>query len=181
MLPDIWQQDLVEGKKLLDEIRQLNRGALAEMRTLLLELRPKSLKEAQLENLLHQLAEASMGQLGVPVTVNIEGLCKLPEDVKIVMYRVAQEALNNIIKHAQATHVMINLFCSEAAADQCTQGLKLIISDNGRGFDPAAIPADHLGLRIMRERVETNGGQFEVQSQIGDGTRVSVNWQPGDD
>ena len=178
VIPDIWQQDPAEGQRLLDEVRQLNRGALAEMRTLLLELRPKSLQEAQLEHLLHQLAEASMGQLGVPVTVNIEGLCQLPPKAKIVMYRVAQEALNNIIKHAQASHVMINLFCSEAAADQCTQGLKLSIADNGRGFDPASVPADHLGLRIMRERVESIGGEFTIQSQLGEGTRVSVTWQP---
>jgi PAS domain S-box-containing protein len=178
VLPDVWQQEPAEGEKLLDEIRQLNRGALAEMRTLLLELRPKSLQEAQLENLLHQLAEASMGQLGVPVTVNIEGPCQLPPTVKIVMYRVAQEALNNIIKHAQATHVMINLFCSETAPTQCTRGLKLEVVDNGRGFDPGTVPADHLGLRIMRERVESIGGHFDIQSQLGDGTRVNVTWQP---
>ena len=178
VLPDVWEQDPAEGEKLLDEIRQLNRGALAEMRTLLLELRPKSLQEAQLDNLLHQLAEASMGQLGVPVTVTIEGLCQLPQDVKIVMYRVAQEALNNITKHAQATHIMINLFCSEDAAEQCARSLKLEIVDNGRGFDPDTIPADHLGLRIMRERVETIGGQMNIKSQIGGGTRIMVSWQP---
>ncbi len=178
VLPDVWQQDPAEGKKLLDEIRQLNRGALAEMRTLLLELRPKSLQEAQLDNLLHQLAEASMGQLGVPVTVTIEGLCQLPPDVKIVMYRVAQEALNNIIKHAQAAHVMINLFCSEGESSQCARGLKMEVIDNGRGFDPSTTPADHLGLRIMRERVESIGGQFSIHSQIGKGTRVTVTWQP---
>jgi len=180
MIPDIWQQDPEEGQKLLHEIRQLNRGALAEMRTLLLELRPKSLREAQLEHLLHQLAEASMGQLGVPVTVNIDGLCNLPPDVKIAMYRVAQEAMNNIIKHAQASHVMINLFCSEGEAAQCAQNLKLEIVDNGRGFAPASIPSDHLGLRIMRERVESIGGQLQITSKSGDGTRVSVTWQPDD-
>ena len=179
VIPDIWQQDPKEGQKLLEEIRQLNRGALAEMRTLLLELRPKSLQEAQLEHLLHQLAEASMGQLGVPVTVHIEGLCQLPPNVKIVMYRVAQESLNNIIKHAQASHVMINLFCSEDEEHKaCVRRLKLEVVDNGRGFDPASVPAEHLGLRIMRERVETIGGQLAVHSKVGEGTRVSVTWQP---
>ena len=178
VLPEVWQHDQTEGERLLNEIRQLNRGALAEMRTLLLELRPKSLQEAQLDNLLHQLAEASMGQLGVPVSVTIEGLCQLPPDVKIVMYRVAQEAMNNVIKHAQATHVMINLFCSEDVSEQCARSLKLEIIDNGRGFDPAAAPADHLGLRIMRERVESIGGQFSIHSQLGKGTRVTVTWQP---
>ncbi len=181
VLPEVWQQDPNEAQKLLGEIRQLNRGALAEMRTLLLELRPRSLQEAQLDHLLHQLAEASMGQLGVPVTVTIEGLCQLPSDVKIVMYRVAQEALNNIIKHADATHVMINLFCSEDASGQCARNLKLEVVDNGRGFDPGTVPSDHLGLRIMRERVEAIGGQVNILSQIGEGTRVRVFWQPDSD
>ncbi|MDX9866212.1 MAG: ATP-binding protein, partial [Anaerolineaceae bacterium] len=107
-----------------------------------------------------------------------EGLCQLPPEVKIVMYRVAQEALNNIIKHAQAAHVMINLFCSENATEQCARSLKLEIIDNGRGFDPATVPADHLGLRIMRERVESIGGQINIKSQPGKGTRVTVIWQP---
>ena len=181
VLPEVWRQDPSEGENLLNEIRQLNRGALAEMRTLLLELRPRSLQEAQLDNLLHQLAEASMGRLGVPVTVTIEGLCQLPSDVKIVMYRVAQEALNNIIKHAQAAHVMINLFCSEDVPKQSVHRLKLAIIDNGRGFDTTTVPAEHLGLRIMQERVETIGGKFDVQSQIGKGTRITVTWQPEKD
>lgn len=177
VLPDIWKQEPAEGEKLLNEIRQLNRGALAEMRTLLLELRPQALQEAQLENLLHQLAEASMGQLGVPVTVNIEVPCQLPAKVKIVMYRVAQEALNNIVKHAQATHVMINLFCFENTTSGAESSLKMEIVDNGRGFDPSSVPSDHLGLRIMRERVESVGGKFAIQGQAGNGTRVTVTWQ----
>jgi PAS domain S-box-containing protein len=174
VLPDIWQNAPEQGLKLLSEIRQLNRGALAEMRTLLLELRPQALQEAQLENLLHQLAEAGMGRLGVPVTVNIEGLCQLPPNVKIVMYRVAQEALNNIAKHAQATHVVINLFCFGGHSTAGKTSLKLEIVDNGRGFDPATVPPEHLGLRIMRERVESIGGKFAVTSQPGKGTRLTV-------
>ena len=180
VLPDIWQNAPEQGQKLLEEIRQLNRGALAEMRTLLLELRPQALQEAQLENLLHQLAEAGMGRLGVPVTVNIEGLCQLPPNVKIVMYRVAQEALNNIAKHAQATHVMINLFCLGGEISSNNTSLKLEIVDNGRGFDLAVIPPEHLGLRIMRERVESIGGKFVVASQPGKGARISATWDMND-
>jgi len=90
---------------LLEELLQLTRGALAEMRTLLLELRPAALIEADLGNLLRQLAEALTGREGIPITVTVEGHSALPAPVQIALYRIAQEALNNISKHACAQQV----------------------------------------------------------------------------
>ena len=104
-LPDLWELDRKEGRDLLSELRILSRGAQAEMRSLLLELRPSALIESSLRDLLQQLCEAFTGRKGIPVVLTLEGDCVLPREVHVTMYRVAQEALNNVVKHAQAQHV----------------------------------------------------------------------------
>ena len=120
VLPGLWESDPAEGRQLLGELRQLTRGALAEMRTLLLELRPAALVEANLGDLLRQLAESVSGRSGIPVAVSLEGcpVPDLPEEVHVALYRVVQEALNNVVKHAQAQHVEITLRCSRNARGQ---------------------------------------------------------------
>ena len=111
VLPGLWENDPAEGRQLLGELRQLTRGALAEMRTLLLELRPAALVEANLGDLLRQLAESVSGRSGIPVAVSLEGcpVPDLPAEVHVALYRIAQEALNNVVKHAQAHRVEIRL------------------------------------------------------------------------
>ena len=109
-------------------MRQLTRGALAEMRTLLFELRPSALADAELADLLKQLSESVTGRARVPVSTHLEGQCKLPVDIKIALYRIAQEALNNIAKHSSADSAMVSLKASEDAVE-------LRIADNGTGFD----------------------------------------------
>ena len=110
-LPTTWERDPQEGRGLLQELRGLCRGALAEMRTLLLELRPARLVETRLDDLLRQLGEAASGREGIPVAVQVEGQqrAKLPPDVHIALYRIAQEALNNVVKHARAHQVTVRL------------------------------------------------------------------------
>jgi len=110
-LPRLWERNKDEGLKKLEEVRQLTRGALAEMRTLLFELRPAALADAELSDLLRQLAESVIGRARVPVTLEVEGTCVIPTDVKIAFYRIAQEALNNIAKHSGATRAQITLQC----------------------------------------------------------------------
>jgi len=83
VLPRVWEKNKEEGLKKLEEVRQLTRGALAEMRTLLFELRPAALADAELSDLLHQLSESVMGRALLPVTLEIEGTCKIPAEVKI--------------------------------------------------------------------------------------------------
>jgi two-component system nitrate/nitrite sensor histidine kinase NarX len=139
------------------------------MRTLLRELRPAALIEARLGDVLRQLGEAAMGRARLPVEVQTEGEATLPPDVQVSFYRIAQEALNNSIKHAAASHVTIELLI---APTQVT----LRVCDDGRGFDPAAIPAGHLGLGIMRERAAAVGGTLRVESTPGAGTCVMVEW-----
>jgi signal transduction histidine kinase len=170
----------------LQELRGLCRGALAEMRTLLLELRPARLVETRLDDLLRQLGEAASGREGIPVTVQVEGqaagLPPLPPDVHIALYRITQEALNNVVKHARAHQVTVRLRYTCQAEDEAKAEAKqvlLSISDDGRGFDPAQVPHDRLGLGNMGERAQAIGALLTVESQPGHGTQVTVLWEPG--
>ncbi len=178
-VPDLWESDREEGRQLLAELRQLSRGAMAEMRTLLLELRPAALVEANLRDLLRQLGEAVAGRTGVPVTVAVDDLCPLPQEVHVALYRIAQEALNNVVKHAQASRVEVLLRCQDNGAQRLDYPqLKLCISDDGRGFDLAHIPSERLGLGIIRERAQAIGANLAIESQLGGGTQIKVLWQP---
>ncbi|HYG59384.1 MAG TPA: GAF domain-containing protein, partial [Symbiobacteriaceae bacterium] len=103
VLPVLWERNPAEGRRRLSELRELTRGALAEMRNLLLELRPTALVEAKMGDLLRQLADAITGRARIPVTLRCEGEAKLPPDVQVALYRIAQEALNNVARHAGAT------------------------------------------------------------------------------
>jgi signal transduction histidine kinase len=180
-LPVSWDGDPEEGRELLEELRQLNRGALAEMRTLLLELRPAALVEADLDDLIRQLAEAAIGREGMPIDVLVEGDGQLPSDVHIALYRIAQEALNNVLKHARATHVTVELKYEPATNGKSsggeTQRVSLCIQDDGRGFDARESTADHMGLKIMQERAQAIGADIDISSQKDAGTKVFVRWQ----
>jgi signal transduction histidine kinase len=139
------------------------------MRSLLLELRPTALTEAALGDLLHQLVDAVRGRTRLQVTLTVEGNQALPADVQITLYRIAQEALNNVIKHARATHVTVSLINGR---DTVT----VRIADNGRGFDPATILPGHMGIGIMHERAEAAGISLDVHSQVGHGTEIVATW-----
>lgn len=169
VLPDLWQINPVEARASTDELRQLTRGALAEMRTLLLELRPAALTRARFGDLLKQLVEALVGRTRLPVALCVEGERDLPPEVQVALYRIAQESLNNVIKHARARQVAVHLALA-------TAGVHLEISDDGMGFDLAAARLASLGLRIMRERAETIGAELNIDSKPGRGTCVSALW-----
>jgi PAS domain S-box-containing protein len=169
VLPRIWERNPVEGQKRLEEIRQLTRGALAEMRTLLLELRPAALVDADTGELLKQLAESITGRTRIPVTVEVVGLCPGSSELKIGIYRIAQEALNNVAKHSRATQAEVCLHCS-------ADGLKLVIKDNGLGFKAGTRSPGSLGIEIMQERANSIGAGIEITSAPGQGTQVELRW-----
>jgi signal transduction histidine kinase len=175
-LPVIWDKDQAEGRRLLNEIRQLCRGALAEMRTLLMELRPASLVEASLEELLNQLRDSVIGRTGVPVTLTIEGPYELPPDIHTAFYRIVQEALNNIVKYAQASQVSITLQCVPLG-DENERRVELQVIDDGVGFDLGDISPESLGVGIMRERARAIGAMLDIDTEIGRGTEIRVVWE----
>jgi len=168
-LPALWDADPEEGRRTTEELRQLTRSALAEMRTLLLELRPSAVTKANLEDLVRQLIEATVSRARIPMHFSVEGQRALPDDVKVALYRIAQESLNNVVKYAKAQQVTVDL-------RQQPMGVRLSVSDDGVGFDPASVAPGHMGQRIMRERAEAIGARFVVQSEIGHGTIVTITW-----
>jgi PAS domain S-box-containing protein len=167
VLPKLWDKNPEEGRRRLEEIRQLTRGALAEMRTLLFELRPAALADAELGYLLRQLSESITGRSRIPVDVLVEGRCDLPADIKVALYRITQEALNNIAKHAQADKAFVHLKCSPAE-------VALVIRDNGQGFNLSAVHPESLGLGIMRERASGINAELKITSEPGGGSEVAV-------
>jgi signal transduction histidine kinase len=170
VIPRLWKKNPLEGEKRLEEIRQLTRGALAEMRTLLLELRPAALKDASFSDLLKQLAEALSGRTRIPVEVDLTDIPEITEDTKIALYRIAQEAFNNIAKHANAKNVQV---CLRRENNRCV----LIINDDGKGISDANIPSNHLGMGIMQERAVAINAELEIRSQTNQGTTISVSWE----
>jgi signal transduction histidine kinase len=169
VLPKLWDRSPEAGKQKIAEIRELTRGALAEMRTLLMELRPTALVDVPLPDLVQQLSEAFTGRARVPVRLEMDKPLDLPINVKIGFYRIAQEALNNIQKHARATQVEIHL-------QDCGPSFKMEIIDNGIGFENGHQSPDHFGLGIMEERAQSIGGQFSIASRPGQGTSIVVTW-----
>lgn len=173
VLPRLWERNPEVGKQKIEEIRELTRGALAEMRTLLMELRPSSLEDVPLPDLLQQLAEAFIGRARIPIECEICSTIELPSPVKIGFYRIAQEALNNIQKHSKATKAAIQL-------NEENKYVSLSISDNGIGFEAGSSLPDHFGLRIMEERAQNINAEFGINSQSGLGTKILVRWKRED-
>jgi signal transduction histidine kinase/ligand-binding sensor domain-containing protein len=169
VLPRLWQRNPEEGEQRLNELRELSRGALAEMRTLLLELRPAGIAEARITDLLQQLADSTTGRARLPVQLDIEGDAELPTEVKVTFYRIAQEALNNVTKHADAQQVLLDLKLDEDHA-------MLSIEDDGQGFEFDDVTTGNLGLAIMRERSLSIGADLVVESEPGAGTRIRLTW-----
>lgn len=167
VLPDLWRENPEKGAQKLEMLGKLMRGAQAEMRALLLEMLPSTLVEVGLPESLRRLAEGLSSRFDLAVSLNVVGASDLPPETQISLYRVVQEGLNNVCRHAAAT-------CAEIALDFQSEGLLLTIKDDGRGFDPARVPAAHYGLSIMEERVRTIGGTFSIRSEPGCGTELTI-------
>jgi len=142
--------------------------ALGEMRSLVYELLPPILEQEGLVAALESRLEAVEGRAGLETHLNVESGDRLPAEVEAGLYGVAQEALNNTLKHAHASRVDISL-------QQDGGAVRLEVADDGIGFDPQAAQAHGgLGLRGMAERVEQICGRLEIQSEPGEGTSVQV-------
>jgi PAS domain S-box-containing protein len=192
VLPRLWDRDPVEARGSLEDLRRLTRGAMAEMRELLAELRPSVLTDSSLGDLLRQLANAFTGRTNVPAGVTTAGEHVLSAEIQVALYRICQEALNNIAKHAGASRVEIDLQY-ESGEEQVSPSLahpgvheeivvssvEMRIRDDGHGFDPAQpATSGHYGMGMMRERALAVGARLTVSSSPGNGTEISVVWQP---
>lgn len=177
-LPIVMQHNPEKGLEGLNELNLLTRGALAEMRSLLLELRPHAIEEARLEELLNQLSEAAAGRLRKPVTFSNQGDALLPVDVRLTFYRIAQEAMNNIVKHAEANNISINLVCDRNLRDGICKKVELTIIDDGCGFTESNNSFSHFGFNIMKERAELIRATLSIESQIHCGTTIHLEWEP---
>jgi signal transduction histidine kinase len=152
----------------LREIGQLTRGALAEMRALILELRPGALAEEGLVAALAKQAAALSAREGVVIEVDgPNDRLPLGPGVEEQLYRLGQEALANVVKHARASSAKVRV---AAAGDH----VSVEVADDGRGFDPATVGPEHFGLRSMRGRVADLGGRLEITSAPGRGTVLRV-------
>lgn len=170
VLPRLWERDQAEARRSLEDLRRLTRGAMAEMRALLAELRPSTLTDAELGDLLRLLGNAFTGRTNIPAKVTVVGQGALPADVQVAIYRVCQEALNNVAKHAAANTVEIYLKHEGAA-------IELSIRDDGQGFDPERTASGHYGLSMMQERAEGVGARLSITSQPGHGTELTIRWE----
>ncbi len=163
----------------LEELRRLTRGALAEMRTMLLELRPAAVTRTPLGELLAQLTEAITSRSGLPFQLFIEKIPRLPDEVQTSFYRIAQEGLNNVVKHAQANLVTVSLSTSpdpsETAEEQAWE-VKMVIKDDGKGFSTQEGYQEHMGMSIIRERAAAINASVDIKSSPGQGTELSLVW-----
>ena len=174
VLPKIWERNPDEGRRRLEELRQLTRGALSEMRTLLVELRPAALADTDLGDLLEHQVNAFIARTRLQVGFERSVSYNPPVEVKEAFYRIAQEAFNNIARHAEAAQVRVRLDGEPGKMD-------LTIQDDGVGFDAQTLEHEGLGLGIMRERARSIGSRLEVVSRPGRGTRLHLNWQAPDE
>lgn len=169
-LPRLWERDPDMATRSTAELQRLTRGALAEMRILLRELRPQTIVTTDLAILLTQLGHGLSARHDIPVEVDVCKTCKLPEEAHVALYRIAQEAMNNIAKHAEATQVWLELKEEETA-------VTLTIRDNGQGFAINEVSSNHMGLDIMQERAQEINADLTIDSTPGQ-TTVTVHWIP---
>ena len=167
--PRIWPKDPAQAQRNMEQLAVMLRGAMAEMRTMVIELRPAAVSGKSLGQLLDTLVEANQPRISEPISIVVEGDRMLPLDVTIAFYRIAQEAFHNVAQHAEATEVDIKIVFDQ-------EGVMLSVRDNGRGFDQNMIPAGHFGLSIMGSRAEEVGGNLVIESEPGAGTEVIASW-----
>ena len=137
------------------------------MRALIFELRPGNLEQDGLIRALRTHTAALQGRIGLPVVVESTVDERLPVQIEEVLYRIAQEALHNVVKHANARQVRVEV-------GRVAKGVRLRITDDGRGFDPERVPDGHLGLAGMRARADKIGARFSCRSVPGEGTTIEV-------
>ncbi len=178
MRVDLWQDWIKDDPQRLhgemDDLKQTLRGQIGELRRAIFALRPVQFDELGFVGGLRRYIVEFAGQQGWETYVDLKGAPpSLSLELEAICFRIVQEALTNAAKHAAATHV-------EVVLDQVDRGMRIIVRDNGRGFEPGQLSntaADHVGLRQMYERLAAVRGQLTLLSRLGAGTELRV-WIP---
>jgi two-component system NarL family sensor kinase len=155
------------ARERLERALATTRESLEEARRSVLDLRSAPLAGRPLAEALAALARSFTSETGVRVAERVSRDLDLPLRMEAELYRIAQEALANVRRHARATEVEITLRATQAEA-------VLAIRDNGIGFEPHREPAEHHGIVGMRERARLLGGRLRVESRPGKGTRIAA-------
>jgi signal transduction histidine kinase len=159
---------LAQLDQYLGQLGKTAQQALREMRLLIYELRPLALMQAGLVEALRQRLETVERRAGLEPQLQVDLPVELPVPVEVGLYRISQEALNNVLKHSQAGRVSVFLSANNSS-------LRLEVADNGRGFAPECLQEKGgFGLATMRERAEKLGGMLQIISQPGRGTQIIV-------
>lgn len=161
------ERDPKQAEQALIYVQDLAEAGLAEMRALIFELRPEVLEKEGLSAALAKQVEALEVRHKLKAEFEASEEPELSFAAKQALFRIVQEALHNIVKHAKAEQVRVSLKSE-------TDGLCLLIVDNGIGFDTRKEYTGHLGLKTMRERAVSLGGQFQVTSHLGQGTTLKI-------
>ena len=156
-----------QAEAAIEDVLALAEAGLAEMHALIFELRPESLETEGLVAALTKQVEALRARYKLTVEADLVDEPDLSLEKKEALYRIAQEALHNIVKHARASNVVLRLARQESE-------VFLEVCDNGKGFDPTGPFPGHLGVRSMRERVAKIGGTLSIKSAPGQGTCIHV-------
>ncbi len=172
-LPEVWRRSPEAAERHLDEVVKLNRSALSEMRALLTEFRPAAILDAAMGDLLAGLVADLGRRTGIDAKLEVESDGRLPEEVHLQFYRILQECLNNVAKHAAARTLRVYF-------DSTGHRAILTVEDDGGGFDMGALRPGAMGLAIMRERAARAGASLEISSEPGRGTRSTLIWTEHD-
>ncbi|MEX2612591.1 MAG: GAF domain-containing sensor histidine kinase, partial [Gaiellaceae bacterium] len=155
-----------ETRAAVSSVRELVVSTLQDVRRLAVELRPTVLDDFGLVAAIERLSDTFREQSGLQVDLEAQlGEERLPSEVETALYRVVQEALTNVVKHAGAARVSILLSRKDGS-------VVAVVEDDGSGFDPGAIREDALGLAGMRERIALVGGRLQIESSVGAGTTL---------
>ena len=166
---ELVESDPARARRELENLQELTRAAMQEMRSLIFELRPAELETEGLAAALRKHVEVLRRLHQQEIEVEVEGERRLPPDVEKGLLRIAQEALGNALRHAGATRVALSLASHDSR-------VAIRVADDGCGFDPeeAQTRSRRLGLTSMRERAEALGGTLAIDSRPGQGTTVTV-------
>ena len=167
LVTKLLDRDPERAREELAVVRQTLRAQIREVRRSIFALRPIDLERYGFVESVRRYTQAFAEQAGFRAEVEVEGEPELSQASELALFRVLQEALNNVAKHAKARRVRVRLVALRP------KGARLVVEDDGVGFDPETAPKEgHFGLAQMRERVQARGGRFLVESRPGEGTRV---------